>query len=311
MRPIYCYFFILSFTVVSCVSTGTYKALQVEKSKSDSLYGWAMQTLKASQADNDRLSRDKAVLRDSVKDLNVQTDAVKENNAALHKQLADMTAISSAQAQSIQKSIDNIGVKDQYLFQLRTALARRDSMNLAVLLELKAALGSFSDTLVTIKVAQGVVGLTVADGFLFGGDSANVRVTDKGKTLLVRLARVLRDQPDIGCRVELYADSVAMPAPDSVGVGLLRDSVGAGLSLDSVGARLLRDSAIAGQSLRPLVVGWDVKARRAASVVSALQNQYNVVAARLTAVARGELGRGTRIVLFPPADQLAQALEKK
>ena len=55
MRPIYCYFFILSFTFESCVSTGTYKALQAEKSKSDSLYTWAMGTLKTSQRDNDRL----------------------------------------------------------------------------------------------------------------------------------------------------------------------------------------------------------------------------------------------------------------
>src|ERR1700761_441527 len=66
MRPIYCYFFILSFAVVSCVSTGTYKSLQVEKSKSDSLYTWAMATLKTSQNDNARLAREKAAMKDSM-----------------------------------------------------------------------------------------------------------------------------------------------------------------------------------------------------------------------------------------------------
>ena len=122
MRPIFCYFFLFSLTAVSCVSTGTYKALQVEKSKSDSLYTWAMGTLKASQGANARLSQDKSALKDSVSDLSLQLSAVKQNNTVLHKQLDDLSAISTAQAESIRKSIDNIGAKDQYLQQLRTAL---------------------------------------------------------------------------------------------------------------------------------------------------------------------------------------------
>jgi chemotaxis protein MotB len=286
MRLIYCYFFILCFTMASCVSTGTYKALQTEKSKSDSLYTWAMGTLKVSQGDNARLSQDKAALKDSIGDLNLQLSAVKQNNTVLHKQLDDLSAISTAQAESIRKSIDNIGAKDQYLEQLRMALSRRDSMNLAVLMEIKAAMGSFSDSLVTIKVGKGVVSLTVADRLLWGDDSANVTVTDKGKTVLVRLARVLRDQPGIGCRVEVYADSSGM-VPDS----------GMAASLPV--------------TVRPATDRWELDVRRAASVVRTLQNQYNVMAARLVAAGQGEFGRGTRIVLVPPAGELSEVLEKK
>jgi chemotaxis protein MotB len=112
------------------------------------------------------------------------------------------------------------------------------------------------------------VSLTVADPLLWGDDSANVTVTDKGKTVLVRLARVLRDQPDIACRVEVYPDSVATD-------------------------------------------GWELDVRRAASVVRTLQNQYNVAAARLVAAGQGEYGKGTRIVLVPPAGELSEVLEKK
>ncbi len=252
----------------------TYKALQVEKSKSDSLNTWAMATLKTSQGDNSRLSGEKAVLKDSVSDLNLQLNTIKENNTELHKQIEDLSSISSAQAESIRKSIDNIGAKDLYLQRLRTALSRRDSTNLSVLMEIKAAMGSFSDSLVGIRVARGVVSLTVADQLLFGDDSTNYTVTDKGKTVLVRLARVLRDQPDVGCRVEVYADSAALP-PDSV-----------------------TDS-------------WERDVRRAASVVRLLQNQYSVTAAQLTAAGRGEYGRGTRVVLVPPTEQLSEVLEKK
>jgi chemotaxis protein MotB len=274
MRTIYCYFFTPAFIMASCVSTGTYKALQTEKQKSDSLYTWAMQTLKTSQGDNDRLKNQKAVLKDSVNDLSLQLSAVSENNRVQRKQLEDLSAISSSQAESIRKSMDNIGAKDLYLQRLRTALSRRDSMNLAVLMELKAALGSFSDSLVGIKVARGVVSMTVSDELLFGADSTNYTVTDKGKTVLVRLARVLRDQPVIGCRVERYTDSVGL-SPDSV--------------MDN----------------------WETMVRRATSVVKTLQNQYNVTAARLTAAGSGEYGRGTRVVLIPPTDQLSEFLEKR
>jgi chemotaxis protein MotB len=274
MRPIYCYFFIPAFLLASCVGTGTYKALQVEKSKTDSLYTWAMATLKASQGDNDRLTRQKAALKDSVNDMGLQLSSVNENNRVLRKQIEDLSAISSMQAESIRKSMDNIGAKDLYLQRLRTALSRRDSMNLAVLMELKAAFGSFSDSVVGIKVAQGVVSVTVADSLLFGVDSTSYAVTDKGKTVLVRLARVLRDQPDIGCRVEVSADSVGLP-PDSV------------------------------------MSGWELDVRRAASVVGTLQNQYHVGAARLVAAGRGEYGQGTRIVFVPPTDQLSEVLEKR
>lgn len=249
------------------MSTGTYKALQQDKSKSDSLYNQAMQTLKSSQADNDRLSREKVALRDSANDMNLQLNAAKENNKILHKQLDDLSAISSSQAESIRKTLDNIGAKDLYLQRLRTALVRRDSVNLAVLLELKAALGSIGDSVVGIKVGDGVVRIDVANSTLFG-DSAGVEVTAKGKAVLVRLARVLRDQPDIGCRVDVYSDS---------------------LGADS----------------------WEMETKRAASVVRTLQNQYNIVQARMTAAAKGEPGRGTRILLVPPAGELSEVLEKR
>ncbi len=298
MRPIYCYFFILSFSVVSCVSTGTYKALQVERAKSDSLYTWAMGTLKASQGDNARLLQDKAALKDSIGDLNVQLSAVKQNNIVLHRQLDDLSAISTTQAESIRKSIDNTGAKDFYLQQLRTALSRRDSMNLAVLLEIKAAMGSFSDSLVRIKVAHGVVSLTVADQLLFGGDSTNVTVTDKGKTVLVRLARVLRDQPEIVCRVEIYPDSSGL-VPDSERVP------------DSAMVSNLVMAANPGKASNPGTDSWELDVRRAASVVRTLQNQYHVTAARLVAAGQGEYGKGTRVVLVPPAGELSNVLEKK
>jgi chemotaxis protein MotB len=299
MRLIYCYFSILPFAAVSCVSSGTYKALQQDKQKTDSLYTWSMQTLRSSQADNARLNREKAALRDSANDMSGQLSAVRENNRVLHKQLDDLSAISSAQAESIRKSLDNIGAKDLYLQRLRTALSRRDSVNLAVLMELKAALGSFSDTLVGIRVEKGVVRVEVANPLLFG-DGGGDTVTDKGRTLLVRLARVLRDQPDVGCRVEAYPDSSLSAGVDSAAMGSVGMSGGSGGGSVGTGAGPVVGSG-----------SWDRDGRRASSVVRTLQDQYRVAAARMVAAAKGEPGRGTRILLIPPGGELSEVLEKR
>lgn len=288
MRPIHIYAIIFIVSFHSCVSAGEYKALQKEKLKSDSLYGWAMQTLQTCQGDNDRLTKQKNTLQDQNKDLSVQMTAITDNNTALRKQLDDLSAISSAQAESIKKSIDNIGAKDLYLQGLRQAVSRRDSINLAALMEMKAAMGSFPDKEVAIKVAKGVMDVVVADSVLFGGDTAGFSVSPKGKTVLLRLARVLNDQADIACTVEGYTDSTSAE----------QDSV-----MDS----------------------WELSVRRAAAVVRLLQNQFNVTPSRLVAAGYGEFqpvapndspedraaNRRTRFRISPRKDQLEEAIEKR
>ena len=91
MRPIYCYFFILSLTAASCVSSSSYKALLLEKQKSDSLYGYSMQTLKSCQGDNDRLNRQKSALRDSMNDAGLQLSVV-QDVAAIDREGVDLLA---------------------------------------------------------------------------------------------------------------------------------------------------------------------------------------------------------------------------
>jgi len=49
--------------------------------------------------------------------------ATQENNALLRKQLTNLSAISSTQAESIKRSLDNIGAKDIYIQQLRAAIS--------------------------------------------------------------------------------------------------------------------------------------------------------------------------------------------
>jgi chemotaxis protein MotB len=57
--------------------------------------------------------------------LNNQIGLLKENNNVALKQLQDLSVISSSQAESIKKSLDNIGAKDLYIKDLQAEMARK------------------------------------------------------------------------------------------------------------------------------------------------------------------------------------------
>ena len=288
MRPAHFYLFIFSSALLSCVSTGQFKTMQQRAQMSDSLYTQSMRTLKTCQDANNDLSKQKSSLQDQANELNLELTASKENNTQLRKQLQDISLITNAQAESIKKSLDNMGAKDSYLQDLQSALSHRDSVNLAVLMNLKASMGSFGDKDVSLKIEKGVVYADISDKLLFNSDSNSYTLTDKATAVLGRLARVLNDQPDIGFMVEGHTDSIAYPQ------------------------NLLLDN-------------WDLSVKRATSIVRVLQNQYNISPVRMTAAGRSEYvtvagndtpegraaNRRTRIIILPQLDQLMRLLERR
>jgi chemotaxis protein MotB len=291
MRPYHIYPLILLFatlSLVSCVSTGKFKDMQQQAQKNDSLYTWAMHTLKASQDDNDKLNKQKSSLQNQLNSANTLLTASNENNTQLRRQLQDLSAITNAQAESIKNSLDNMSAKDTYLIDIRSALSRRDSVNLAALMELKMALGSFGDQDVDIKLEKGVVSVDLSDSLLFGNDSSYL-LTDKAKSVLGRLARVFGDQPDLEFMVEGHTDSAHT------------DSV----HTDSTHT----DSVLYMPGVLP--DNWDLSAKRATAVVRVLQNKYNIAPVRMTAAGRNTPGRSTRIVIFPQLEPLLRVLEHK
>jgi chemotaxis protein MotB len=276
------------FACVSCVSTGKFKAMQQQANLNDSLYNQSMRTLQTCQDQNKTLTAQK-------NDLQLQTNAMKltlqttqENNNALKKQVQAMSAISAAQAESIKKSIDNMGAQDAYMMALHYAVARRDSVNIALILELKAAIGGYTNQGLQIKLDDGTVHVDLTDSLLFGGDSTSYTITDAAKQVLSRMARVLNDQPSIDFTIEGRTDSLT-DAQDS-----------------------LMDS-------------WDLSAKRATSIARLMQTQYRVSPGRITAAGRGEFAASTitdsaqaaaanhltRFVFAPQMEELLHLLEHR
>ena len=284
---------IMATVLFSCVSSKKFKTVQSDYDQLQQKYTQLQGDLNNcndAKADLNRqksaLENDKTSLQNKIADLNKQIDFLKENNTTVLRQLQDLSVVTSSQAESIKKSLENIGAKDAYIQDLQSALARKDSLNLALVMNLKGAVGNLDDQDINIKVDKGVVYIDISDKLLF--KSGRYEVTDKAKMVLGKVAQVLKNQPDIEFLVEGHTDNVPYRS------GVLLDN-------------------------------WDLSVKRATSVVRILQKEYGLDPAKMAAGGRGEykpltandsadgraVNRRTRIVILPQLDQFFKLLEPK
>jgi chemotaxis protein MotB len=109
---------------------------------------------------------------------------LKANSTTMLQQLSNMSVINSTQSESIRKSLENINSKDSYIKDLQTAMAHKDSLNMALVLNLKGALKDVNDEDVTINVEGSAVFISISDKMLFSSGSYNI--TARAKTVLVK-----------------------------------------------------------------------------------------------------------------------------
>jgi chemotaxis protein MotB len=278
-------------TLFSCVSSKKFQALNTKYNDlNNSLIG-AQSDLKNCRDEKSELERNKAIalaqLESQLASLKEQNDFLKKNNNSALKQLEDLSVISSSQAESIKKSLDNIGSKDAYIQTIQAAAARKDSMNMALVMNLKGAIGNLDDKDINIKVDKGVVYVDISDKLLF--KTGSYSINEAAKSVLGKVAVVLKNQPDIEFMVEGHTDNVVLS-----GDGDLLDN-------------------------------WDLSVKRATTVVRLLQKQYGLNPANMAAAGRSEYrpiadnstsagrsaNRRTRIVILPQLDQFFKLLERK
>jgi len=277
---------ILPLMLFSCVSSKKFKGLQSKYDSLNNAYGALQNDLKNCNGKTATLTRDKSDCDAKVAALQKQIDFLKTNNTQALKQLEDMSVISSSQAESIRKSLDNLGAKDAYIQSLQAAMAHKDSLNMALVQNLKGAIGNLNDQDINIKVDKGVVYVDISDKLLFATGKYNV--TPRAEEVLGKVAQVLKAQPDIEFMVEGHTDNVPFRRGD-------------------------------------LLDNWDLSVKRATAVIRILQNKYGLQPAHMAAAGRGEyvpvasndtrdgraLNRRTRIVILPQLDQFFKLLEHK
>lgn len=280
---------VVSLMIVSCVSSkkfksldANYKTAQADLSKCQSDFTTTKTSLEGNIA---TLKTENATLTKEKSDLTSQVTFLKENNTQALKQLEDMSVISKQQAESIKKSMENIGAKDSYIQTLQQQMARKDSLNMALVMNIKGVIGNLDDKDINVKIDKGVVIIDISDKMLF--KSGSYDITNQAKEVLGKVAKVLKNQSNIEFMVEGHTDNVPFK-----------------------GNKVLIDN-------------WDLSVKRATTVVRLLQKEYGMDPSKILAGGRSEYNpvasndtpdgkaanRRTRIVILPELDQFFKLLE--
>src|SRR5215213_1065569 len=115
-----------SISLASCVSTKKLKEEQAKYGQLNTTYLQLQGDLKNCEDAKAEYARNKTTLENEIANLKKQNDFLKENNTQALKHLQDLSVISASQAESIKKSLDNIGAKDLYIQDLQASMARKD-----------------------------------------------------------------------------------------------------------------------------------------------------------------------------------------
>ena len=270
----------------SCVSQKKYKSQVASFNALNEQYTKKQGDLNSCETAKANYLKQIDELNKQLAELAKEKSYLKDNNSVVLNQLEMLSVISSSQAASIKQSMENLGMKDAYIQGLQKSLAQKDSLNMALVMNLKGAIGNLEDTDINIKVDKGVVFIDISDKLLF--KSGKYEVTDQAKNVLAKVAKVLKNQPNMDFMIEGHTDNVPFKKGD-------------------------------------LVDNWDLSVKRSTTIVRLLQTQYGLDPAHIIAAGRGEYqpltsnstadgkaaNRRTRIVILPELDQFFKLLEKK
>lgn len=281
--------------LTSCVSKKKFQQLEEERNSIRTSHSKLEEDLKecernksSQKSDYDlRLNTRDAELaaeRSRAKSLEDQINNLQGTNKNLLDRLSDLSVISKSGAESIQKSLEAINQQNTYIKDLTGTIQRKDSLNLALVMNLKRSLADVNDEDVNIEVKKGVVYISLSDKMLFTSGSYNIKPA--AEAVLGKIAKVVNDHSDLDILVEGHTDNVPIKTD------------------------FIKDN-------------WDLSALRATSVVRFLQWKHGVKPERMTAGGRSQfipkasndndsgksMNRRTEIIILPKLDQFFQLLE--
>lgn len=262
----------------SCVSKKRYAELEEKYKQKEELLNTTSVKLGACENDVEKLKFQVSSLKNNV-------DLLKENNQQLISNIGNLTTLTKKGAENLEKSLESLREKDLTIKNLRDAVTRRDSVNLALVQSLKGVLGNLDDQDIDVKVDKGVVFINISDKLLF--KSGSYTISGDAKQVLGKVAAVVKNKPDFEFMVEGHTDNVPIKS------------------------NVIRDN-------------WDLSVMRATEIVRVLQKDFNIAPERMTAAGRSYYvpiasndtnegkaqNRRTRIVVLPKLDQFYTMIEE-
>ena len=221
---------------------------------------------------------------EQIKVLTDQLNYFQESNMSLLDRLSDLSVINKTESKSIQASLENINLQNSYIQELNNKLDQKDSINLALVTNLKRSLIDIDDNDLHIEVKGSAVYVSISDKLLF--KTGSTAVNNASYDILAKVASVINDHNQLNVLVEGHTDNLP------------------------INNNIAKDN-------------WDLSVLRATSIVRVLQEEYYVDPERLTAAGRSSYvpkvdnatdqgrskNRRTEIIMTPKLDQFFELLE--
>ena len=264
-------------TLSSCVTRKKYKQLESNNASNSAratACGENLATLTAEMAN----------MKGRNESLQSEIDHLKKTNTNVLDRMADLSVISKTESESIKKSLEAINSQNQQIYDLNASIRHKDSLNLALVMNLKKSLADVNDQDVNIEVRKGVVFISLSDKMLF--KSGSYKINSQAESVLGKIANVANDYKELDILVEGHTDNVP------IATDCIEDN-------------------------------WDLSAKRATEVVRTLQKKFKVAPERMTAGGRSQyvnkdsndniqgrsINRRTEIIILPKLDQFFKLME--
>lgn len=269
----------------SCVSKKKYASIQASNETLKTKLDEANRSLGDCNGQKSVMDARLAEMANSNQHLKDQVKEMSNTNSALLNNVGQMATLSAKEASNLENSLQQIREQDLRIRTLHEALTKKDSVTLALVVNLKSSLGNLNDTDVVVNVEKSVVFISLSDKMVFTSGSAEI--SPRAKEVLSKVATVVNSKPDTEVLVEGHTDNVP------------------------VNKTCTKDN-------------WDLSTQRAVAITRVLQKDFAVNPARITAGGRAEFvplatndtpegrstNRRTRIVILPQMDQFFGMIEE-
>lgn len=219
-----------------------------------------------------------------VTQLEKQIDHMQETNNSLLDRLAQLSVINQTEAESIKNSLQSMNRQQEYIAELADIIEEKDSINNALVYNLRNSLDDFHDDDIDIEVRGSAVYVSISDKLLFNTGSS--QILSGANRVLEKVSRIINDNDQLNVLVEGHTDNLPITT------------------------NKYQDN-------------WDLSALRATAVVRKLERDFFITPGRLIASGRGEhmpkadntsqsgrqKNRRTEIILTPKLDQFFDLLK--
>jgi len=197
---------------------------------------------------------------EQIAQLESQLNHLQTSNSSLLDRLSDLSVISKNESASIQNSLESLNRQNEYIQNLTSKIHEKDSINLALVTNLRSSLDDFNDEDIQINVEGSAVYVSISDKMLFRSGSA--LLSENANTILNKVSKIINDQGNMNVLVEGHTDNVPIHTDK------------------------IHDN-------------WDLSVLRATAVVRRLQDKYDVDPTRLTAAITPQLGQFFELLQAP------------